>query len=152
MASSSSSSSDAKTQQQKPRIESETFTFRGDDLVRFWIDDAEPLPKTSSATTITTPVDPTRRMWRRLLNIDDSNDDGTSKGLEALTKATELQVTLTHAQKFKSVRRSLVIVDGETNVPIFSCYSSTPLTDILPPILRVLAHGKLCVHNVKLQV
>lgn len=147
---SSPSSDDVKTQ--KPRIESETFTFRTADLVRFWIDDAEPLPKTSSTTTMTTPVDPTRRMWRRLLTIDDSNDDGASKGLDALTKTTELQVTLTHAQKFKSVRRSLVIVDGETNAPIFSCYSSTPLTDILPPLLRVLAHGKLCVHNVKLQV
>lgn len=148
---SSPSNNDVKPQQHQ-RIESETFTFRTADLVPFWIDDVEPLPKTSSTTTITTPVDPTRRMWRRLLSIDDHNDDGTSKELEKLIKTTELQVTLTHAQKFKSVRRSLVIVDGETNAPIFSCYSSTPLTDILPPILRVLAKCKLCVHNVKLQV
>lgn len=142
---SSPSNNDVKTQQ--PRIESETFAFRTADLVQFWIDDVEPLSKTSTTTTITTPVDPIRRMWRRLLTIDDHNDDGASKELEKLIKTTELQVTLTHAQKFKSVRRSLVIVDGETNAPIFSCYSSTPLTDILPPILRVLARCKLCVHT-----
>jgi len=141
---SSPSSDDVKTQ--KPRIESETFTFRTADLVQFWVDDVEPLPKPSSTTTIAT-VDPIRRMWCRLLTIDDRNDDGISKELEKLIKTTEMQVTLTHAQKFKSVRRSLVIVDGETNAPIFSCYSSTPLTDILPPILRVLARCKLCVHT-----
>lgn len=144
---SSPSSDDVKTQ--KPRIESETFAFRTADLVQFWIDDVEPLSKTSSTTTITTPVDPTRRMWRRLLHIDDYNDDGASKELEKLVKTTELQVTLTHSQKEKSVRRSLVLVDVSTNASVFSCYSSTPLTDILPPLLRVLAHGKLCVHTAK---
>ncbi len=138
MASPSSSSSDAKTQRQ--RIESETFTFRVDDLVRFWIDDAEPLHTAS---------EPIRRMWRRLLSIGDECDDGTCKELEALVKTTELQVTLTHGQKYKSVRRSLVLVDVNTHASIFSCYSSTPLTDILPPLLRVLVHCKLCVHSVK---
>ena len=139
-----SSGADSKTQPLQ-RVESETFTFRTSDLVQFWADDAdtEPLLKTM---TIVTPV---RRMWRRLLSIDDHNDDGTCKELEALVKAVELQVTLTHAQRLKSVRRSLVIVDTETQQMVFSCYSSTSLTDILPPILRAFVKCKLCVHSTK---
>lgn len=139
-----STDSDSKTQPLQ-RIESETFTFRTSDLVQFWVNDtdAEPLLKT---LTVVTPV---RRMWRRLLSIDDHNDDGTCKELEALVKAVEVQVTLTHAQRLKSVRRSLVIVDTETQKMVFSCYSSTSLTDILPPILRTLARCKLCVHSMK---
>lgn len=139
-----SSGADSKTQPLQ-RVESETFTFRTSDLVQFWADDTdtEPLLKTLTVAS------PTRRMWRRLLSVDDHNDDGTCKELEALVKATELQVTLTHAQRFKSVRRSLAIVDTETQKMVFSCYSSTPLTDILPPMLRALARCKLCVHSAK---
>lgn len=145
----SSSPSESKDQEQRQQLESETFTFRTADLVQFWADDVEPLRTTFITTFIT--ADPIRRMWRRLLSIDDHNDDGTCKELEALVKAVELQVTLTHAQRQKSVRRSLVIVDAQTNASVFSCYSSTPSTDILPPLLRILVRCKLCVHTAKLQ-